>query len=177
MSTKKKLIKKDLRTGFYGSGQAEEETEDEEEGNTDAITNNTIQSRTKNFIWLLSKKYYEMDRGPENPGGFNMCDTIAVLAAIIPGLITGLHPAFVSVELAGNWSRGMTVVDWSGQWVKDQKKNVEIITGVDKERLRAVWEELLQCSQEIQSESQNPAQRIKNKKKEPGDFIFNTPNL
>lgn len=45
-------------------------------------------------------------------GGSVHCDSLSVLAAIDPGVVTAEHPYFVAVELHGELTRGATVFDW-----------------------------------------------------------------
>jgi inosine-uridine nucleoside N-ribohydrolase len=48
-----------------------------------------------------------------------------------PRVVTETEMRFCSVELGGEWARGMVVVDRSG--FLGQPPNVEIVTNIDKE--------------------------------------------
>ena len=59
-------------------------------------------------------------------------DGLAVACALNPGIITAKEDHFLSVELNGNDTRGMTSVDWFG--LSGQPANAEIILEIDHAR-------------------------------------------
>eukprot|EP01089_Gocevia_fonbrunei_P000748 TRINITY_DN10732_c0_g1_i1.p1 TRINITY_DN10732_c0_g1~~TRINITY_DN10732_c0_g1_i1.p1 ORF type:complete len:646 (-),score=100.66 TRINITY_DN10732_c0_g1_i1:67-2004(-) len=88
---------------------------------------------SQNNISVPSK---EDEEGPR----FNMCDSLAVALALAPALILESMACFVCVELSGAVSRGSTLIDWNGRM---GEKNVFVITSVNKEGLKKIWEDML----------------------------------
>ncbi len=73
--------------------------------------------------------FYGFHRSIGYPGA-PVHDAVAVTALIKPEILT-MRDFFVQVETSGDYCRGMTVTDhlgWSGK-----KKNVKVITGIDRE--------------------------------------------
>lgn len=65
-------------------------------------------------------------------------DGLAVAAAIDPSIITKKEEHFMSVELSGQKTRGMTYVDWFN--FGDQPANAEIIMEIDQTRFVEMME-------------------------------------
>jgi len=59
-------------------------------------------------------------------------DGLAMAAAIEPSIITRKEVRHLSVELSGEQSRGLTIVDWFG--MSGKTPNAEIIMEVDQPR-------------------------------------------
>jgi len=71
------------------------------------------------------KEYFHMDM-------IFTADGLAMAAALEPSVIKSKEIKHLTVELRGESTRGMTVVDWVG--MGGQKPNAEIITAFDKPR-------------------------------------------
>lgn len=71
----------------------------------------------------------EKERGDD----FVACDPVALAVALEPTLVTAATMVHVAVELAGEVTRGQSVVDWHGV-LKDGRKSVRLVEGVDMER-------------------------------------------
>ena len=70
------------------------------------------------------------------------CDPIAMAVALDePGMVTSRDTQYCTVELHGELTRGQMVVDWNQLLKRDP--NVDIITGVNLDRLQQLYEESL----------------------------------
>src|SRR5262245_50426912 len=67
-------------------------------------------------------------------------DALAVAAALEPGIIKQSEPQYVEIELAGQLTRGQTVVDWYS--LTDHPHNADLVLEIDRDRF---WE-LMQLS-------------------------------
>ncbi|XP_039998265.1 inosine-uridine preferring nucleoside hydrolase-like [Xiphias gladius] len=67
-------------------------------------------------------------------GGFNSCDTYAMVAAIADKFITEDEEVAVTVELEGAYTRGMMVLDYMQQL--DKKHKASIMKKVDMEKFK-----------------------------------------
>lgn len=66
---------------------------------------------------------------------FQLCDGIAVAAAIDPSIITDYEERSIFVELGGNYSRGHTIIRKSERFLdKNPGKNFKLIRRVDPEK-------------------------------------------
>ena len=73
--------------------------------------------------------------------GFFIPDPLAAAVAAAPGIVLESVTRGVLVETAGRWGRGMTVVDWGGQYaLTEAPPVVRIIQRVDQARLEALLE-------------------------------------
>lgn len=88
-------------------------------------------SSTNPLIRMLEdamRFYFEVHNACGHGYLAHMHDPLAAAVAVDPTLIT-TRTATVDVELTGTLTRGMTVVDWSGQW--GRTPNAQIGVGVD----------------------------------------------
>jgi purine nucleosidase len=68
-------------------------------------------------------------------------DALAMAYALQPEGATRLEPRPVSIELAGRFTRGMTVVDWNRQ--EGTADNATLLTGYDQARFQALVRDAL----------------------------------
>jgi len=74
--------------------------------------------------------------------GFTMPDPLAMAVTLYPDLIGRTDLRFVTVELHGEYTRGMTPIDYIG--LSGRAANVEIVIEVDKMAFLALYRQLLQ---------------------------------
>ena len=88
------------------------------------------------FLEDSARYYFELMEKRYGARRFVMHDPLAIAAAIDPSLIV-TEPAAVDVEIAGELTSGMTVVDWRGVWKRTP--NAEVATEVDAPRFLAAF--------------------------------------
>jgi len=69
---------------------------------------------------------------------YEMVDQIAVAAAMFEDIVTTKVSVRATVELKGDFSRGMMVVDWNE--CLSEEPNVDIVTGVDMAKFTEVYQ-------------------------------------
>ncbi|XP_052811196.1 inosine-uridine preferring nucleoside hydrolase-like isoform X2 [Mya arenaria] len=77
---------------------------------------------------------------------YRSCDLNAMATVIDPEVIAQKQEVFVTVELAGNYTRGMMVVDWNGRLGKSP--NIVLAAALDTQRARIHFERMLISSSE-----------------------------
>jgi purine nucleosidase len=88
------------------------------------------------FLEDSARYYFELMEKRYGARRFVMHDPLAIAAAVDPSLIV-TEPAAVDVEIAGELTSGMTVVDWRGVWKRTP--NAEVATEVDAPRFLAAF--------------------------------------
>ena len=69
------------------------------------------------------------------------CDSYAAASAIVPNIVLKKENVFASVEVQGQHTRGQMVIDWAN--ILKKRKNVFIVTEIDKEKYKLVYENSL----------------------------------
>eukprot|EP01090_Pellita_catalonica_P019378 TRINITY_DN6570_c0_g1_i1.p1 TRINITY_DN6570_c0_g1~~TRINITY_DN6570_c0_g1_i1.p1 ORF type:complete len:741 (-),score=82.47 TRINITY_DN6570_c0_g1_i1:67-2106(-) len=106
--------------------------------NENTLNEQCQRTAIRDFLFCTTRKYEQTYR---NITLFNMCASVAMAIALCPMLAKEIIPSFVTVELGGICSRGSTVVDWHNR--QGLEKNVCLVTDVNKNGLRKMWEEML----------------------------------
>lgn len=83
------------------------------------------------FIKAICGAYIKLMRNntEDNPKAFVLYDSIAIAILLCPNIVLEKMNSFVDVELAGKYSRGLTVIDWQNR--PTHKANCTIITKID----------------------------------------------
>lgn len=76
---------------------------------------------------------------------FCCCDLLAMAIILKPEIIKKQIKRFVEVELHGQHTRGMMLVERRPMVLKDCSPNVEIIKEVDMDKLKIMYNEMLEC--------------------------------
>ena len=84
------------------------------------------------FYGAVSAKTVEFIRNGRHQDQMRSADALAMAVALSPDLVQVSHHVHLSVELAGEFTRGQTTVDWDGRL--GLPPNVEVIERVDAER-------------------------------------------
>ena len=83
-----------------------------------------------------------LEAGQEQSGdpGLNLCDPVAMAVALDPSIVTRKSPCYVEVEVQGEFTRGMTVVDQLG--VADDARNRNVWSSLVKRapNVSVCWE-------------------------------------
>ncbi|XP_078000661.1 inosine-uridine preferring nucleoside hydrolase-like [Glandiceps talaboti] len=96
-------------------------------------------------ICQFGMKYYETERAQNEvdcTNGWVACDPVAMAVAIDKQVVTKMKQHYATVELTGEYSRGMMVVDWCDLLKKT--KTVNIVTDIDVKLLQKMMELSLQ---------------------------------
>jgi purine nucleosidase len=88
--------------------------------------------RAELFRRTLKNRFIE---GAEGAEMLSMADPLAMAVAIDPGIVEKSRSRYIEIELAGQMTRGQTVVDWYD--LKGKAENVEIIDEINRDRF---WE-------------------------------------
>ena len=94
------------------------------------------------FIGKTNQKFLELTKS--RLGGQRKLfapDALAVAAAMEPEIVIKAEEHYVAVELSGQLTRGLTVVDWSN--TSQKPANVEIILEVNQQRFLELMEDAL----------------------------------
>ena len=102
--------------------------------NRDSKVGKFISKIEHNVINNFYKKFH--DKGILKD--YEMVDQIAVAAAMFEDIVTTKVSVRATVELKGDYSRGMMVVDWNE--CLSEEPNVDIVTGVDMAKFTEVYE-------------------------------------
>jgi len=65
----------------------------------------------------------------DNPKAFILYDTVVIAVLMYPHIVLTKMNCFVDVELAGKYSRGLTVIDWQNR--PTHKPNCTLVTKID----------------------------------------------
>jgi inosine-uridine nucleoside N-ribohydrolase len=93
-----------------------------------------------NFVKKITAWCRKLHR--DNLRGVVLCDEYAASIVACPEIILKQENVFASVEVQGQYTRGQMVIDWRNRLNK--RKNVFIVTEMDKERCKSIYKKALQ---------------------------------
>ena len=93
------------------------------------------------FLKAISKGTVHRQRNVRRRKGFRSCDLTAVAMAIYPSLILETANVYATVEVKGQFTQGMMVVDWNG--ILGHKPNVAVVRRMDTEKARVLYDAML----------------------------------
>jgi inosine-uridine nucleoside N-ribohydrolase len=97
-------------------------------------------SRTCQFLRQIVPFGIRATAGLYGIEGFHLKDVLGIAAAVLPGAVSS-KPMPVDVEIRGELTRGMSVVDT--RWGSPARPNVDLAVGVDVEAVRRYMENTL----------------------------------
>ena len=95
-------------------------------------------NKTGHFVRDITKL---LPQATGNASNCYFCDPFAVAYALDPSLALSSELREGTVELRGEHTRGMTVVNWAYsdvEFVNEQKPNMKIITSLDMEKVKSM---------------------------------------
>ncbi|KAL3870547.1 hypothetical protein ACJMK2_038600 [Sinanodonta woodiana] len=98
------------------------------------VYNKLRSKKTKKADFLKRIEAHSLEFNKQNNDDtFNVCDAIAVAAAIDNSIITMATRVYATVEVKGQYTSGQMLVDWNGHFKKEH--NVTLITSIDDSKL------------------------------------------
>lgn len=93
------------------------------------------------FLKAISQKAAHTQREVKKMPLFRSCDMSAMATVVDPSIVLESVDVYATVEVKGQFTRGMMVVDWLG--ILEKNKNVTVVKKIDTSRARKLFEDIL----------------------------------
>ena len=95
------------------------------------------------FLKAISRNTALAQREKRRMPIFRSCDMSAMATAIDPDTVLDAVDVFATVEVKGQFTRGMMVADWRG--ILEKNKNVKVVKKIDTLRARELFNAIVEC--------------------------------
>ena len=93
------------------------------------------------FLGAISQKTANTQRQIHHLPVFRSCDMSAMATAVDPSVIVEQQAVYATVEVTGQYTRGMMVLDWRG--VLGETSNVKVVKKIDTSRASELFDAIV----------------------------------